>query len=77
MRITHLEVSQTLLSQMPRPYHIEALERLLSKIDQRKVYVSDFTDETKPKRASWGTGLFRIEADGLLTLIDSDWDTSD
>lgn len=72
-----IQISQTVLSQMPMPYHIESLEAALKKagVLVRDVYVNEFND--KPNGASWGTGLFQIETDGRLTLIDSDWDSSD
>lgn len=71
----YIEISQTILSQMPMPYHIEAVEPALEGVSHRGTYVTEF--EERPKRARWGTGLFQIEDDGSLTLIDSDWDTSD
>jgi len=73
----YIQLGQHVLNYMPRPFHIESIDPALEKLGvlHRDVYVDEF--ETRPKRAKWGTGLFYIEADGQLTLIDSDWDTSD
>lgn len=75
----YVMISQHVLNHMPRPYHVETIDDALERtgVFSRNVVVKDYEEEEKPSRAQFGTGLFRVEADGQLTLVDSDWDTSD
>lgn len=73
---SYLRISQ-LIPRSKFPHTYEGVKAAVYDLYEPEYAGKYFLESVTQPSCLWGTGVYKVESDGSLKLIQSDWDTSD